>query len=558
MHKRFLAGALAALMLLLTACSGSKPAPGSGGSGSGSGGTSGSSGPAAQTSGPKKGGTLVMGIESETDVLDPHREGGWITFRVTRQIFEPLVTEDLSKPASEVPLPPLKPALAERWEVSPDGKTYTFYLRKGVKFHDGEPFNAQAVDFNIRRVWDKNFQYYDPRSSIGLHTWQALKEIKIVDDNTIQLILDRPFEPFLRMIAQGSMGTAGIMSPAALKKWGQDQVGDHPVGTGPFKFVERVRGQKIVLERNNDYWGEKPYLDRVIFRPLPEAAARVTALQTGEADLIAVPPPDAIDQLKSKGFEVIMGTVPHVWYLHMNFKDPIIGKDVRIRQAIAMAIDRAGMAKNLLKDTATPAYSIQSPANEAFDPNFKDYPYDPEKAKQLLAEAGYPNGFETTFQVSVDGSGQLIPVPMAEWIQRDLAKIGIKVKLDTYEWITYLGKWVGGMEPGIGFNQMSWGFSTPYFLYIIAHSKYSAPTGLNSGRYQNKTVDDLMDKATQQMDPKQAQAIWKQVNEQLSKDVAFIPVISDKAPHAMSKKVKGFVVPAQEWFDLKYVWLDGK
>lgn len=544
-----MAAALALSLLALTACS-SKPAP------SNAGNTQSSTSTSNSATGPKKGGALVFGIEAEPDVLDPHREGGWITFRVTHQIFESLVTEDLSKPATDVSLPPLKGGLAEKWDVSADGKTYTFYLRKGVKFHDGELFNAQAVDFNIRRVWDKKFPYYDARSSIGLHTWQALKEIKIVDDSTIQLILDRPFEPFLRMIAQGSMGTASIMSPAALKKYGQDQVGEHPTGTGPFKFVERVRGQKIVLARNEEYWGQKAYLDRVIFRPLPEAASRVTALQTGEADLIAVPPPDSVDQLKSKGFDVIMGTVPHVWYLAMNFKDPIISKDVRVRQAIAMAIDREGMAKNLLKDTATAAYSIQSPANEAFDPAFKDYAYDPDKAKKLLADAGFPNGFETTFQVSVDGSGQLIPVPMAEWIQRDLAKIGIKVRLDTYEWNTYLGKWVGGMEPGIGFNQMSWGFSTPYFLYIIAHSKYAAPVGLNSGRYNNKAVDDLMDKATQELDPKKAQPLWRQVNEQLSKDAAFIPIISDKAPHAMTKKVKGFVVPAQEWFDLSLVWLD--
>lgn len=549
MRNRLIACALVMLLLVLAACS----SKGSGTTNSGSQ-EKGSQGDAA--GGPRKGGTLVFGIEAEPDVLDPHREGGWITFRVTHQIFESLVTEDLSKPASEVALPPLKPGLAETWEMSADGKTYTFHLRKGVKFHDGEPFNAQAVDFNIRRVWDKKFQYYDPRSSIGMHTWQALKEIKIVDDNTIQLILERPFEPFLRMIAQGSMGTAGVMSPAALKKYGQDQVGEHPTGTGPFKFVERVRGQKIVIARNDEYWGQKAYLDRVIFRPLPEAAARVTALSTGEADVIAVPSPDSVAQLKAKGFDVIMGTVPHVWYLTMNFKDPIISKDLRIRQAIAMAIDREGMAKNLLKETATAAYSIQSPANEAFDPNFKDYPYDPEKAKKLLADAGYPNGFETTYQVSVDGSGQLIPVPMSEWIQRDLAKIGIKVRLDTYEWNTYLGKWVGGMEPGIGFNQFSWGFSTPYFLYIIAHSKYAAPVGLNSGRYSNKTVDELMDKATQELDPKKAQAIWRQVNEMLSKDAAFIPIISDRAPHALSKKVHGFVVPAQEWLDLNIVWLE--
>ncbi|MEB3101759.1 ABC transporter substrate-binding protein [Ferviditalea candida] len=500
---------------------------------------------------PASGGTLIIGIESEADVLDPHRAGGWVTFRINRQIHESLVTEDLSKPSEEAPVPPLKPGLAESWEVSPDGLKYTFKLRKGVKFHDGTDFNAQAVEFNVRRVWDKNFEYYDARSAGNLNaTFQNLKEIHVIDDHTIELIFSKPFSEFLRMLAQGGMGSGGIVSPAALKKWGNDQYAEHPAGTGPFKFEERVRGQKIVLVRNDQYWGQKPHLDKVIFRPIPDAAARVTALETGEVDVIAVPPPDSVESLKSKGFNVVQGTPPHVWYLAFNFNNKYM-KDKRVRQAVIMAINRKGMAKDLLKDTANPAYSVQSPGNEAFDPNFVDYEYNPEKAKQLLAEAGYPNGFETTFQTSVDGSGQLIPVPMAEWIQRDLAKIGIKVKIETYEWITYIGVWLQGMKPDVGFNQMSWGFTTPYWLEIAADSK----SGTNSGKYNNPKVDQLIEQAMSETDAKKAISNWKDANKIISEDAALAPIVNDKAPYAMAKYVDGFIAPSEEWYDLTQVQL---
>jgi len=504
------------------------------------------------SSGANSGGsTLIIGIESEADVLDPHRAGGWVTFRINRQIHESLVAEDLSKSSSEAAVPELKPGLAESWDVSEDGLTYTFHLREGVKFHDGTDFNAAAVDFNIRRSWDKNFEYYDERSAGQMQkTYQSLKEIKIIDDYTVEMVLSEPFSPFLRMLAQGSMGSGGIISPAALEEWGNDQYAEHPVGTGPFKFKERERGTKIELVRNDEYWGEKANIDGVIFRPIPDPAARVTALETGEVDIIAVPTPDSIEGLKAKGFKVADGTVPHVWYLSMNFNNEAI-KDKRVRQAIAMAIDREGMAKELLKDTANPAYSVQSPANEAYDPAFVDYEYNPEKAKELLKEAGYENGIEMVFQTSIDGSGQLIPVPMAEWIQKDLANIGVNIKLETFEWVSYLGLWTQGMEKNVGFNQMSWGFTTPYYLSIIAHSNSNS----NAGKYNNPEVDTLINQAITTAKPDEANQLWKEANKAIAEDAAIIPIVSDKAPYVMADYVENFFVPSQEWYDLTQVKL---
>ena len=178
--------------------------------------------------------------------------------------------------------------MATSWDVSPDGTVYTFHIRPNVKFHDGTPLDAAAVDFNIRRVWDKSFQYYDAKSA-GQTTfvWQALKALDEPDPMTVRLTMKQPFEPFLRLLGQGGSGSTGIMSPASIKQYGNDNVGEHPVGTGPFKFVDRVRGQRITLARNGDYWGKKPYLDKVVFRPLPDPSARVAALRANEVSAAA-------------------------------------------------------------------------------------------------------------------------------------------------------------------------------------------------------------------------------------------------------------------------------
>jgi peptide/nickel transport system substrate-binding protein len=517
-----------------------------GGPGSAANGTGGS---------PHSGGTLAIGIESEADILDPQRAGGWVSWRVNRQMFEPLVDEDLSKPSAQAAVPPLRPGLATSWDSSPDGTVYTFHIRPNVKFHDGTPLDAAAVAFNIRRVWDKSFQYYDAKSA-GQTTfvWQALKAMDEPDPMTVRLTMKQPFEPFLRLLAQGGSGSSGIMSPASIKQYGNDNVGEHPTGTGPFKFVERVRGQRITLARNDDYWGTKPYLDKVVFRPLPDPSARVAALRANEVDMIAVPPPDSVASLQQSGFQLSDGAPPHVWYLSFNMNDPIM-KNKLVRQAINLAIDRQGMATNLLKDTVKPAYDVQAPANAAYVQNTEAYGYNPDKAKQLLAQAGFPNGFSTQMMTSVDGSGQIIPVPMAEYIQQNLAKVGIQIQLQTTEWISYLTKWAQGTPPGVGWAQQSWGMTTPYWLYIATSSTLKAPSGPNVGGYDNPELDKVMNQAISSTSEAQAVELWKQANRIVTDDAAIAPIVNDKAPYILSPKVRGFVSPSEEWYDLTTVWL---
>ncbi len=532
-----LSAGLLALALLVSACGGADAAD---------------DGPAGD---PQSGGTLAIGIESDTDVLDPHRAGGWVTYRVNRQMYEALVDEDLSKTSEEAPIPEIIPGLAESWEVSEDGLTYTFHLREGVTFHDGTDFDAEAVVFNVKRMSDPTFEFYDDRSAgQTVFVWQHLASVSAVDPLTVEMKMTQPFSAFLRLLTQGGGGSTGIISPTALEKYGNDEIADHPTGTGPFRFVDRIRGQRITLERNEDYWGEKPYLDSVVYRPLPDPSTRVSALRAGEVDMIAVPSPDSVSSLEEAGFEVATSAPPHLWYLAFNMTDPVFS-DVRVRQAVNYAINREGMSADLLQGTTNPAYSVLPPANSAYEASEEYFEYDPDRAKELLAEAGYADGFETTLMTSVDGSGQIVPVPMAEYIQQDLADVGIRVKLDTTEWITYLTEWAEGIPSGTGMAQMSWGMTTPYWLRNVTSSTLQAPNGSNVGHYSNPELDEVMQQAATALDEATADDLWRKAAEIVHEDAALAPIVNDKAPYVLSADVQGFVNPSEEWYDLKSVWL---
>lgn len=504
----------------------------------------------------KNGGTLIIGIESEADTLDPSSASGWVTMRINNQIYEPLIGEDLSKSSKEAPVPKLIPVLATSYSKSTDGKTYTFNLRKNVKFQDGTPFNAQAVAFNLDRLTNPKFKYYYKLGAA--RTFRALqfnKGYKILDNYKIQIILSKPFADFPRML--GEINSLQIVSPAAVKKYGNEQLGNHPVGTGPFKFKSRQRGSNITLVNNKDYWGKKAYLDKVIFRPMSNSSSRVLALQNNSVDMIAVPPADALDKLKKQNFKILSGTPPHVWFLTFNMDNPII-KNAKVRQAINYAIDREQIASNLLKGSVKPAYTIQSPANLAFDSSKKWYPYDPKKAKALLKQAGYPNGFSTTLQTSVDGSGQLMPTAIAQWIQRDLKKIGINLKISTTEWIAYVAQYNEGMPKSVGMNQMSSGRTTPYFLSMIANSKFMAPGGYNSGRYNDPKLDKVLDNATTATSQTKSLELWKKAEDMMMTNPGWAPIVNDSAPYVLSSNVHDFVIPAEEWYSLANVWVSNK
>ena len=493
------------------------------------------------------GGTVVVGMEAESDVMDPHVACCGLTYRVNRQMFEGLVKEDLSR--TDVPVPPIVPCLAASWTLSDDRRRYTLKIRPDVKFHDGTPLDAQAVKFNFDRFANKSApQFYPKANAFTFYVIQFLEKTEAVDPSTVRITLSKPFEPFLRIMCQ-SCGEPLMVSPAAIKKYGNDGLGDHPVGSGPFRFKERVLGDRIVMERNPEYWGSPARSARLVWKPMPDPAARVAALEQGAIDLALAVPPDSVDLLKKMGYVVeINRNIPHVWYLNFNMRDPVV-KDRRVRQAIYMAINREEMCKALLRGTCTPAWGLVPPGTEAYDPSFTGLGYNPQKAKALLAEAGYAKGLSTVMGTSVSGSGQIIPVPIMEWIKRDLEKVNVSVEIKSYEWLTWLRDWIGGLKPPMGAGQMSWGMSTDYWVYMTTHSRFMPPKGVNVGWYSNPRVDALLDQVVQTFDAAKRKQLYQEINRiVVLEDTGFLPIVNDAMPTAWSAKIQGFVLAPEWWW----------
>lgn len=493
----------------------------------------------------KTGGTLIVGQYQEPTVYDPNRQYSWETYRVDKHIYESLIAEDLGRPAKDG-APPLVPALAERWEVSPDARTFTFTLRRGVTFHDGTAFDAEAVRFNVRRYTDPGFEFYDARAAATMKpVYGKLEAVKVIDAHTVQYVFKEPFIDFPRLLPQGNY-VSGIFSPAALKKYGQDGLALHPTGTGAYQFVERVHGEKTVLARNDNWWGGKAPLDRIIFRPIPDEATRLSALRSGEIDIFTRVPPDAADALEKAGYTVYDSTTAGQLFLSWNFRNEFV-KHRAVREAIAAAIDRDGLAKTIFRGRALASRNILNLGSTAYDPAQQDVAYSPERARALLKEAGFKDG-EVRFTIITDVANQ----PAVEWIQRDLGKVGIRVDVVSQEWLTYTSK-LANLSPETGLFTMEWGFVTPYWLKL-AYDAYVVTRG-GGEKVVDPELGPAIARAAAQTDEPQAIAAWKAANAVAQRDVAFLPLVTFRNHFASAPNVQGFNVPAQNFYDLTRVWL---
>jgi peptide/nickel transport system substrate-binding protein len=498
--------------------------------------------------------TLVLAIEGEPSRLDPHTHVLWLTYRETYLIYESFVQQDLT--IKDVPRPPVIPALATSWDVSDDKLHYTFHLRKGVKFHDGTPWNAEVAKFNFDRVLDKDFEYFYPLAN-GFNTWWHgdIDTYEVVDEYTFRVNMKQPNSEFIRRLSQGGFGSSGMISPEVVKKYGNDDAALHAVGTGPFKLTERVFGEKIVLDKNPDYWDEKriPRVDRLIIRGISDVATRELALLTGEVDIIATPSPDSVDYLETQGMVVDMAPITTIYNLWVNTRMKPLD-DHRVRKALYMAIDREGLCKYLRRGQCSPAYSILNYGGPGHDPNYKPFAYDPAGAKKLLAEAGYPDGFEVRVDWTPGGAGDVNTVADAEWIQRDWARIGVKLNIELFEISTYMDTMAKGMREGTGFMQLSWGESAFHWLDAVISPHALPPNGFNAGYYDNPAVGEHLAKARAALSD---EGMVKELREVerivIEEDTAFIPTHSPWGVYAMRPNVKGFVLAPQHWHDMTIV-----
>ena len=500
--------------------------------------------------GPPEGGIVIVGLQAEPTTLDSQQISDYNSHRAAYGIYDMLLR--FKDESTEV-----EPGLAEKWDISDNGLEYTLYLRKGIKFHDGTDFNAEAVKFNIDRQIDANHPYHDTGEfPYAEFTWGMVDKVEVVDEYTVKFTLKDRFAPFLNHLA---MHPAAMASPAAIEKYGRD-FSINPVGTGPFKFVSWTPGVEVVLEKNPDYWRGAPNIDKVIYRPIIEDQSRLTELEAGSVNFIVNTPPDDLARLKADPkYTVVEQPGMHTWWVAFNHtKTPF--NDVRIRQAMNYAVNKQAIVDNILKGTGTLAINPLPPVVWSYTADIQRYDYDPEKAKQLLAEAGYPDGFSCTFWLPESGSGMQQPVAMGTAIQADLKAVGIDCKIETFEWGTYLEKViVPPDQAGFDLMEMSWigdNGDPDNHLYILLSGEQWPPHGYNMGFYKNDQVDALLAEARVTLDRAKRTELYQQAQKLIAEDPPWILIDHETQIVVMDKSIKNFKLHPTGPFRFDQVWIE--
>ena len=481
-------------------------------------------------------------------------------------MYDGLTQWDLSK--SDGPSL-LVPGLATEWKVDAKDKTrWVFKLRPNVKFHDGTPFNADAVVWNVGKVLDKSAKQFDP-SQVGVTASRmpTLRSARKIDDMTVELTTSEPdsFLPYnLTNLFMASPTQwekkfaavpASVSDPIERSKQAWVAFAADAAGTGPFKMSRFVPRERLEVVKNAQYWDAKrvPKIDKVVMIPMPEANARTAALLSGQVDWIEAPAPDAIAQIKSRGFQVYSNTQPHMWPWQLSFAPGSPWLDKRVRQAANLCVNRSGL-KTLLGGYMAEAKGIVEPGNPWWgNPKF-DIKYDPAGARKLMQEAGYSAArpVKVKVQVSASGSGQMQPLPMNEYVQQNLKECFIDVDFDVVEWNTLFTNWrIGAKDPSAhGANAINVSFAAmdPFFAMVrFVSSKTQPPVSNNWGYFSNPEFDKLIETARTSFDDKGRDAALAKLHARIVEEAPFVLIAHDVGPRAISKRVKGVVQP-QSWF----------
>ncbi len=425
---------------------------------------------------------IVQGVDPTT--MDPQNHMETPAWNVHLQMFDTLLMRDADIK--------IKPLLAESYKIVND-TTWEFKLRKGVKFHNGEDFNAEAVKFVLERM-------ADPSLKLRQTVFQGIIDhVQVVDNYTVRIITKKPYPVMDAMLC--IYGQA--IPPKYFKEKGAAHFALNPIGTGPYKFVRWVKDDHILLEANQNYWRGAPKIKKVMFRPIPEATTRVAALQTQEADIVVNIPPHLMKMMEWKGRSFV-SKVPSVRVIFMAFDITKPGPvaDKRVRQAIAMGVNMDANIKKILEGNAIHLGSPFTPKHFGYDPSIKPYPYDPEKAKKLLAEAGYANGFD--FTLNTPNGRYLNDKEMAEAVAGDLQKIGIRAKVRAHEWGNYMSNMMYAHNAAPAYI-LGWGntsFDADFTINPLMHS------GLILSNINLPALDSLLDQGISTMDAKKRQKIY--------------------------------------------------
>ena len=471
---------------------------------------------------------LVIGVDPDT--LDP---AGQTT--TTIQNIVDYVNESLLSLGEDGKL---HPALAESWEMAPDGKSYTFKLRQGVTFHDGAPFNGEAVKLSWDRLLNPNLKV----PLRGLMT--VIDSVTVVDPNTVRFNLKAPLPPFLSAMTASAYA---IVSPNTAKNFATSY-NEGQIGTGPYMFKSRVKGSEVGLVRNEKYWGRKPYYQTVQFKIVPEAATRESLLLAGQADIIILPPTSDIPKLQANNqVKVIMGQSDRTIFMAIDCTRDGPTKDKLFRQAMNYAVDKEGIIKSILFGAGQ---VMDSPVASSLFGYSKTgpYPYDPNKAKELLKQGGYNN---VNLKMYYCTGRYVQDAAAAQAIVGNLRDVGINVEASTMDWPTYLAAInVAPEKASSDFHMLGWApmmLDAAQQMTMFQKSQWP-PAGLATAHYTNPQVEDLISKANVNTNEKERADQYAQANKIIWDEAPWIFLWVQNFPIVHSAKVKGVgSIATEKW-----------
>ncbi|SHK80817.1 ABC transporter substrate-binding protein [Desulforamulus aeronauticus] len=481
---------------------------------------------AAQTAKPK---VFVFGQGADPRGLDPAFVDDGESANPIVNIYDGLVRYKTGSTEIE-------PALATEWSPSADGKEWTFKLRQGVKFHDGTPFNADAVVFSVSRQLPPQRTDAMPYASF---TFGPVEKVEKVDDYTVKFVLSEPYAPFLANLAMAL--AAPIVSPAAVEKYG-DKFIENPVGTGPFKFVQWKKGEQIVLEANKEYWDGAPKLDKLVYKFIKENSVRASELRTGSIQAMNGLDPNDVKMLEDAGLSVIKNPGMNINYLGF-FCNKKPFNDPKLRLAVSHAINRENLINFLYQGLAELPNSVLPSFMPGHDKSLQAPEYNPEKAKQLLAEAGYANGLKVTL-LTYSNVRPYNPVggdKLAAAIQADLRKVGIEAEIKTYPWKEYKEIYTPEIVEAGDFMLYGWigdNGDPDNFLSLLETKEIKST--LNAAKYSNKKVDELLVKARTAQKQEERNAAYSELQKIVQDEAPWVFLGHSKDMAAVSKNVEGF------------------
>ena len=497
---------------------------------------------AAPAGGPQRGGTLTFARFFETQNLDPVgvADNGSIFVRV--QIYNTLVEADPDT------LPNVGPGIADEWSSSPDGMTWTFHIRDNARFSNGEPVTAEDVQFSLERFADPTISVNIPSLGVGVES------VDIIDDQTVQVNLDRPVGAFLENI---SVFPASIINKAAVLAEGDDHW-MNPLGTGPFKVKEWVPGSHITLERNEYYWEEgKPYLDEIRFDYIPDDNARILRIQGGDADLVEGVPWTQIPDLSlSEGFSIHVADIVRYEGVFLNHTIPPLG-EIGVRQALNYATNKAAINEAVYGGVGEIANSMIPKAlyHSDYD-TLPAYFYDIEKAKELMAASSMPDGFDLAY---IYPSGSTAHEQLGTILQADWAQIGVNLSIEEVDTGTLFGDRFFTMEyeSGVPLPKFTSDVVVPDEVALLFYDK--DPSNILAGFFTGWEIPDELERFTEEAAFTTDEAIraelWPEVQRIAMEEAPWVTLFFLPTVHAVADHVEGFRVVPNGWWDLEDVWL---